>query len=95
MFKLQISLDRHNAGLKFNYCLRFDPHHFSLPSTYKGKTCLNSCKKARKVPNFQGILLKLTGAEAGAGAGAGAEKNIFCSTALLQNRPKVELVLRF
>ncbi len=35
MFKLQISLDRHNAGLKFNYCLRFDPHHFSLPSTLK------------------------------------------------------------
>jgi hypothetical protein len=28
-----ISLD--NAGLKFNYCLRFDPHHFSLPSTFK------------------------------------------------------------
>jgi hypothetical protein len=32
---LQISLDRHNAGLNFNYCLRFDPHHFSLPSTFK------------------------------------------------------------
>jgi hypothetical protein len=28
-------LDRHNAGLKFNYCLRFDPRHFSLLSTCK------------------------------------------------------------
>jgi hypothetical protein len=35
MFKLQISLDHHNARLKFNYCLRFDPCHFSLPSTFK------------------------------------------------------------
>ncbi len=26
--------DRHNAGLKFNYCLRFDPSHFSLPYTF-------------------------------------------------------------
>jgi hypothetical protein len=34
MFKWQISLNRHNAGLKFNYCLRFDPCHFSLPSTF-------------------------------------------------------------
>jgi hypothetical protein len=33
--KLQINLDRHNAGLKFDYCLRFDPPHFSLPSTFK------------------------------------------------------------
>jgi hypothetical protein len=30
-FKLQINFDRHNAGLKFNYCLRFDLPNFSLP----------------------------------------------------------------
>jgi hypothetical protein len=34
MFKWQISLDRHNAGLKFNCCLRFDPRNFLLPSTF-------------------------------------------------------------
>jgi hypothetical protein len=34
-FKWQINFDRHNAGLKFNYCLRFDPRHFSLLSTFK------------------------------------------------------------
>ncbi len=32
---MQINLDRHNAGLKYNYCLRFDPPNFSLPSTFK------------------------------------------------------------
>ncbi len=32
---MQIKLDRHNAGLKFNYCRRFDPPNFSLPSTFK------------------------------------------------------------
>jgi hypothetical protein len=33
---VQISnnFDRHNAGLTFNYCLRFDPPNFSLPSTF-------------------------------------------------------------
>jgi hypothetical protein len=34
MFKLQINFDHHNAGLKFNNCLRFDPRHFSLLSTF-------------------------------------------------------------
>jgi hypothetical protein len=34
-FKLKINFDRHNAGLTFNYCLRFDPPNFSLPSTFK------------------------------------------------------------
>jgi hypothetical protein len=34
-FKFHINFDRHNAGLKFNYCLRFDPPNFSLPSTLK------------------------------------------------------------
>jgi hypothetical protein len=34
MFKSQISLGCHNAGLKFNYCLRFDPRKFLLPSTF-------------------------------------------------------------
>jgi hypothetical protein len=33
--KLQINFDCHNAGLTFNYCLRFDPPNFSLPSTFK------------------------------------------------------------
>jgi hypothetical protein len=28
-------LHRHNAGLKFSYCLRFDLPNFSLPSTFK------------------------------------------------------------
>jgi hypothetical protein len=36
MFKLQINFDRHNAGLKFSYFLRFDLPNFSLPSTLKG-----------------------------------------------------------
>jgi hypothetical protein len=36
-FKLQINFDRHNAGLKFIYCLRFDLPNFSLPSTFKDK----------------------------------------------------------
>jgi hypothetical protein len=35
-FKFKITLDRHNAGLKFNCCLRFGPPNFSLPSTFKG-----------------------------------------------------------
>ncbi len=34
-FNLQINFGRHNAGLKFNYCLRFDLPNFSLPSTFK------------------------------------------------------------
>ncbi len=33
-FKLQINFDRHNARLKFNYCLRFGLPNFSLPSTF-------------------------------------------------------------
>jgi hypothetical protein len=33
--KLQINFDRHNAGLTFNYCLRFDPPNYSFPSTFK------------------------------------------------------------
>ncbi len=37
MFKFHINFDSHNAGLKFNYCLRFDPPNFSLPSTCKYK----------------------------------------------------------
>jgi hypothetical protein len=45
MFKLQITLDRHNARQKLNYCLLSDPPLFSLPSTFKvyasklGKNC--------------------------------------------------------
>jgi hypothetical protein len=35
---LKINFDRHNAGLTFNYCLRFDPPNFSLPSTFKRLT---------------------------------------------------------
>ncbi len=42
MFKFKITLDRHNAGLKFNCCLRFGPPNFSLPSTF------NSPKKTRR-----------------------------------------------
>jgi hypothetical protein len=34
-FKFKITLDRHNAGLKFNCCLSFGPPNFSLPSTFK------------------------------------------------------------
>jgi hypothetical protein len=30
-FNLQINFYRHNAGLKFCYCLRFDLPNFSLP----------------------------------------------------------------
>ena len=37
-FKLQINLDHHNSGLKFNYFLRFDRPNFSLPSTFKVKS---------------------------------------------------------
>jgi hypothetical protein len=33
-FKFKITLDRHNARLKLNYCLLPDPLHFSLPSTF-------------------------------------------------------------
>ncbi len=35
MFKLQITLDRHNARQKLNYRLFPDPPLFSLPSTFK------------------------------------------------------------
>jgi hypothetical protein len=38
MFKLKISLDRHNARLKLNCWLLSEPPHFSLPSTLKGST---------------------------------------------------------
>jgi hypothetical protein len=34
MFKFNITLDRHNAGQKFNCCLRFDLPNLSLPSTF-------------------------------------------------------------
>jgi hypothetical protein len=33
-FRFKITPDRHNAGLKFNCCLRFGPPNFSLPSTF-------------------------------------------------------------
>jgi len=29
------TFDRHNARQKLNYLLLSDPHHFSLPSTFK------------------------------------------------------------
>jgi hypothetical protein len=32
MFKLEKTLDRHNARLQPNNCLHPDPSHFSLPS---------------------------------------------------------------
>ncbi len=35
MFKLKLTLDRHNAKLKLNYWLLSDPSHFSLLSTFK------------------------------------------------------------
>jgi hypothetical protein len=35
MFKLQITLDRHNARQKLNYCLLPEPPNFSLLSTFK------------------------------------------------------------
>jgi hypothetical protein len=35
MFKLQITLDRHDARQKLNYYLLPDPPNFSLPSTFK------------------------------------------------------------
>jgi hypothetical protein len=35
MFILQITLDRHNARLKLNYCPLPDPPNFSLPFTVK------------------------------------------------------------
>jgi hypothetical protein len=35
---LQITLDRHNARQKLNYCILPDPPNFSLPSTFKGAT---------------------------------------------------------
>jgi hypothetical protein len=34
MFKFKITLDRHNAGQKLNYCVHPDPPLFSLPSTF-------------------------------------------------------------
>jgi hypothetical protein len=34
MFKLKITLFRHNAGLKLNYWLLSEPSHFSLLSTF-------------------------------------------------------------
>jgi hypothetical protein len=45
MFKLQINLDRHNAGLKFSYFLRFDLPNFSLPSTFKMLGVTRTVKK--------------------------------------------------
>ncbi len=37
LFKLQITLDRHNARQNLNDCvLPRPPPHFSLPSTFKG-----------------------------------------------------------
>jgi hypothetical protein len=48
MFKLQISLDRHNTRLKFNYCLRFDQRHFSLPSTFNIKKTAKICRNKQK-----------------------------------------------
>ncbi len=48
-FKFQITLDRHNARLKLNYCLLPDPPNFSLLSTFK--LCLQkmswSCRKVK------------------------------------------------
>jgi hypothetical protein len=35
MFKLQITLDRHDARQKLNHWLLPDPPNFSLPSTFK------------------------------------------------------------
>jgi hypothetical protein len=35
MFKLQITLNRHNARQRLNYYFLPDPSHFSLPSTFK------------------------------------------------------------
>jgi hypothetical protein len=35
MFILQITLHRHNARLKLNYCPLSDPPNCSLPSTFK------------------------------------------------------------
>jgi hypothetical protein len=35
MFKLEITLDRHNARQKLTYCLLPDPPLFLLPSTFK------------------------------------------------------------
>jgi hypothetical protein len=40
MFKLKITLDRHNARLKLNCLLLSDPPHFSLPSTFNSHICL-------------------------------------------------------
>ncbi len=34
MFKLQITLDRHNLGLNLNSSVLLKPPHFSLPSTF-------------------------------------------------------------
>ncbi len=56
MFKLQISMDRHNSGLKFNYCLRFDPHHFSLPSTFNANGSYVLC--TRHVAGFVNAYLQ-------------------------------------
>jgi hypothetical protein len=35
MFKLQITLDRHNARQNLKYCVLPHPPYFSLPSTFK------------------------------------------------------------
>jgi hypothetical protein len=41
-FKVQITLNRLNPRLKLKYCLRFNPPHFPLLSTFKtsGPSCL-------------------------------------------------------
>jgi hypothetical protein len=39
MFKLQITLDRHDAGQMLNFCFLPDPPLFSLPSTFKDVSC--------------------------------------------------------
>jgi hypothetical protein len=41
--QIAMNFDRHNAGLKFNYCHRFDPRHFSLLSTLSKGCYFKKC----------------------------------------------------